>query len=581
MTLTTSPKNSAAQEATRVSEGLSANVETLVNHPALQSLLSKVTQQQPGIALATAITGKQLKERELELILLMHCLHSYCVETLQPHPDLHSHFAKLRILLLSITFIFKREKINAEHPVLSYYHSITQNMAVWSPTPGKKTDIKLRRFENQLSILDSIKNANSHEATKTLAQLHKELSEQHAKELARSEKLETRLIDSEAGSRTIKEAENTVAKLFNEHLAGSPLTAPIQEFAYENLRREMQYLFINHGRGATQYRLWEKTVKILGWLFKTDKTAEQKRQLSTVLPNHLELLNNTIKPLTYPQENLDEFVREINFAFFSILQQQSITCVQAPAIESSEDRLEDGITISRQALEQWKDIKTGDWFEFQQEDQQTQRVKLIHQFVTEDTFLFSNSEGLKAFEKTRKAWIYCLASGMAKPIASHLSMEILLNKAAQKSQNLLKKLKADTEEIRLERERQLRIAAAKAQQEADMLQNKEQLKRKQALEQRASITPEQQQHGEELVSKLRTGDWVDYNDGEKTIRGKLAVHLLSSNKYIFTDRLGSKLLELSREQLIEQITLKTITIHGGGISFEDQLAKVVSTLRKN
>lgn len=96
------------------------------------------------------------------------------------------------------------------------------------------------------------------------------------------------------------------------------------------------------------------------------------------------------------------------------------------------------------------------------------------------------------------------------------------------------------------------------------------------------VGPESIANAEAAMSNLRVGAWVEIKGPEsvENVRCKLAVIIRGAEKYIFTDRLGTKVAEFHRDTLFTKFCQELIVVHGQGENFEDQLARVIRGLRK-
>jgi hypothetical protein len=65
------------------------------------------------------------------------------------------------------------------------------------------------------------------------------------------------------------------------------------------------------------------------------------------------------------------------------------------------------------------------------------------------------------------------------------------------------------------------------------------------------------------------------------VQCKLAVIIAAAGKYIFVNNLGRKVAELHRDQMLQALLDKQLTLLNNGDSFDDQLAKVIRGLRKD
>lgn len=83
---------------------------------------------------------------------------------------------------------------------------------------------------------------------------------------------------------------------------------------------------------------------------------------------------------------------------------------------------------------------------------------------------------------------------------------------------------------------------------------------------------------------IRVGAWVSVssdgeNNFEPALRCKLAAHIKKSDRLIFVDRRGRKVLELCSFQLEQSIINKHLTVVEEGLVFERALENIVDSLR--
>ncbi len=552
--------------------------QQLTDHPRIQQWLHKLAQRHTGAQLRNAIELAALSDNDLHLLLLVQHFHKAWSDAISPNGELASLLSQFQTAQLSLAYALKREPLDTEHLFFRVTSTLFEEMAHWYPADNKLLQKKHTHITSLVHNLHRLIDENSHTILTQLDKLLQEWLATQKKEQKKAHRIEQRLLESEAAQRAVTQAQVTIEILYQEHLAGSPLPSSVVEFIAEPLKHELRYLLINHGRGDPRYRLWEKLIKFLGWLFKSQKTIEQQRQLQLLLPEMMERLAEPLVFETCSQHDAELFVSELNHALFMTLQKVEIDCTTLPITAVDTIDAAPRVSLSRQSREQWSKIDLGDWF-ILQTDLGEIRVKLLFEDGERGSLLFTNCFGHKALEKSKEDFLLCLASGVATPLkaVNHASV---LESASDQCEQLLTQLKADTAELALQQQR-LRQAAEKARQEAEQLTQLAAHKHPSQTAHSVNLTQQQRQSITESLNTLKTGDWIELKSAEgEWQRGKLAVHLLSSDKYIFSNRFGEKMAELTKDELITAIATDQMKIHGGGSNFEDQLAKVVKSLRK-
>ena len=86
---------------------------------------------------------------------------------------------------------------------------------------------------------------------------------------------------------------------------------------------------------------------------------------------------------------------------------------------------------------------------------------------------------------------------------------------------------------------------------------------------------------ESIVDKLNLGVWFEVHskEGKGKYRCKLAAHLTGYNRYIFVNRRGEKVMERSRDNLVDAITAGEMVLMQETQLFDRALQSVVSDLR--
>jgi len=155
------------------------------------------------------------------------------------------------------------------------------------------------------------------------------------------------------------------------------------------------------------------------------------------------------------------------------------------------------------------------------------------------------------------------------------------------------KIREEQQRRTLEFSEQRRLAAEKALAEAKALANEkiaraieaalaENTHNEQLQANRETVKIQQQLLAQQQINALNVGAWIErIDEQQEKQRCKLAVFIASAGKYIFVDNLGRKVAEYQREQLLEAFLAEQLSVINNGDKFEDQLVKVIRSLRKD
>jgi len=84
-----------------------------------------------------------------------------------------------------------------------------------------------------------------------------------------------------------------------------------------------------------------------------------------------------------------------------------------------------------------------------------------------------------------------------------------------------------------------------------------------------------------MVDSLRVGSWLEFHDGDTTMRCKLAALIRVTDKYIFVDRSGIKVAEKNKNSLLEMVQAGEVSMINDGLLFDRALESVIGNLRES
>lgn len=156
--------------------------------------------------------------------------------------------------------------------------------------------------------------------------------------------------------------------------------------------------------------------------------------------------------------------------------------------------------------------------------------------------------------------------------------EIAARKAAEEAAKKAEAARlAAAEAERFSRER----AAQEAAEAAERQRLAEAAERERQLQAEKQARLDEWEAVQQSVRTLGIGAWVDIEINGERQRCKLAAVINASDKLIFVGRDGKKLLEPKRDELIKLLLDNKARIVQQGDQFENSLAKVIQTLRKD
>lgn len=390
-----------------------------------------------------------------------------------------------------------------------------------------------------------------------------------------------------------------VRLLYQTKLVGRCLPAFVDGFIRQQLLPELQFVLINHGEQHKFWGLWQRLMLLLAQVY-TNTDSQAQAQLYSSVQQAISLLEPPQQMLSTAQASYDDFVQALLASLFALLQGGAPEVVEVVELEGGDVVVETRAQVSRSLLRQVAAVREGDWFLFEAEAGDIIRCQLVLKLIDVQKLFFVNRAGFKVMAKGVDEFALCLSSRVAVP----LTVEPLFEACSVRAVNVLREIydaslagyreeqqrldDARKERERLEqRDRELRQqAAAKALKEAQLLAQQEQQRQQEIELQRQQLQASERErlHAEAVatVDDLKVGSWLDMEKSAtgEMVRAKLAVAMPSTGKHIFVDRIGVKLAEYLRDELVELIESGRAVVVSKSDSFEDQLSKIVKGLRK-
>jgi len=444
----------------------------------------------------------------------------------------------------------------------------------------------------------------------------------------RATMLESRLCESEINNFKNLNAECRVLDFMNGALAGRPFPHELQSSLISILKSELLHAYFISGENSPFWKMWQRLLPSLSKTFSTimqeNRDDDDEQALYRTIPALLNELERSLNINTSNPDSYRQWTENLSEQLMLAIRKQPIDCSIFTAMTYPEGHSSLNTRVTPDLLKQTNSLQAGDWILFSGENAQTIRCKLALKNSETDQLLFVDHNGRKVMNKSIKDFAMCLSTGIAKKMQPinieanviHIIQGLIDTHAQQQSQRQAqleaknkqalaalelqhkqetkRKAAADAEEKKriIQELTARRAAAQKALAEAATLA-KDRAERAAELkiaQERARMQAEAEQAADNLqkmqlanihISALNLGARVELLQNGEPVRCKLAVIIAANGKYIFTDNIGRKVAEFQREQLVQALMDKQLTLLNNGDSFDDQLVKVIRGLRKD
>lgn len=413
----------------------------------------------------------------------------------------------------------------------------------------------------------------------------------------RVEKLEQRLIDSELGALRALRADHHAVQLINLRCEGRVLPAEIVDFIHGPWRDSLRLICLNDGQQSTA---WREAVRATNNLVRSCapiERDEQRQQAYKLMDEVPQQVAACLRSLSHQPAQISHWLDLIGHVHLRVLQGQPIAWVSVSQLAMLQPMHGVAVQVQSELHAMARGCAPGQWFHVQAEGEETQRCKLTAWLPDTDCALFINWLGQRVACHSSDELAVALASGWMRPIdVDNWFAEALAAVGEQYHLQSLRTREA-REEARQQREAEEREEAARLARQRDEREARERARIKAEIEarrlaehqlaaeqaQRAQALQERRQEAEQMLDALGIGSWVDLElvAGEPQVRAKLAVKMPSTGKMVFVDRIGVKVADLAREDLLAMFAMGRAVVHRTEAKFEDALVRIVDQLRRD
>ncbi|MFT3928769.1 MAG: DUF1631 family protein [Spongiibacteraceae bacterium] len=431
---------------------------------------------------------------------------------------------------------------------------------------------------------------------------------------SRLQRLEQRLIDAERGQIENRRAQQQAARVINRALAGKRLSDAMLIYMHDVWYAELQWCFLQFGEASTEWqRRLDLTTRLVDSLQDPGDDVEHRQRLYALIPELSAELRETLIAHAPEQSILNEQLAMIEMHHVAILKGRPLPAEPCALIENNDPWADSNTTLSRDLLQKAATLEPGMWFLLHGDssDGGATRIKLALKMEDTAQLLFVNRVGVRALQKSFEEFAYMLAIDVVAPMPTPNHARALLRQLfAQLMQREAERQRARVEEAKRLAAEQLRVikeelhrraarekamaeaAALAAAQERAAAQEKleaeqrareqEQLRRRTVQEEQAGDADQRARSARQNATLIAIGSWVELHDEVGDVqRLKLAVKLPSSGKLIFVDREGIRRAEFERDAFAARLLDGSARVLNAGPQFEDTLARVVGSLRRD
>jgi len=431
----------------------------------------------------------------------------------------------------------------------------------------------------------------------------------------RIDRIEEKVRQSEVGRERNEVAQREVTRALNARMTGTTLPVSVSRFLHGPWRDSLKLVWVRSGEDSKAWTQSLQLTDFLLWAVQPGNAETDSQRFYNGMPLLIKGLTVGLISLSHDALALERALSEVNDDLLKILKKEERQCEPAPLIE--EEGGVEGATPEMEAtLCQVDALKPGDWMLLKLDNGLQQHCKIAVISKQTQRYIMVNRMGMRVAEKSRIELAAELFTQQAKILGAASAFERVLaqtmaslhdafvmhekRRAIERAQQQEKKRALDAElasqrlaqELALARQQAEEDARAQIELEATASQQREadalalQAHLQQARQEASApepVVPELPDDfdAEEAANNLNVGGWVELVSSDQVQRCKLAVRIKQTNRYIFVDRIGVKLADLSFDEVVTRLRLSQMRILHSGESFNRALETVVKTNRND
>ncbi|RON19734.1 DUF1631 domain-containing protein [Pseudomonas frederiksbergensis] len=328
-------------------------------------------------------------------------------------PDsLKALIGRLQIPMLKVAVLDKSFFSRSSHPARRLLNEIAAAAMGWGECDDHERDSLYLRIEQVVQRLlnDFV------DDPAIFSELLADFLAFTSDERRRSELLEQRTRDAEEGRARTELARQRVEQALNQALVGKVLPHRVVAFVQEAWSKVLLLTCLKHGDQSAEWHADVQTMAQLIWSVQRHDEPDASLRLLSLVPGLLKSLRDGLNSSAFDPFATGEFFSELEVLHLQLFERpgQKSTAVDAPMmvevqqeivlrtadegpVETASMRLpEDDV-----ALLQVDQLHLGCWVEFQEDEENTLRGKLVAIIEATDKYIFVNRTGMKVLEHSR------------------------------------------------------------------------------------------------------------------------------------------------------------------------------------
>ncbi len=465
----------------------------------------------------------------------------------------------------------------SRHPLRQALDTLTDRAIGWHDGLGSNGDKLLLQFEDYIESVNGLE-VDVDELPAHLVDQQQQID----KIFARYEKLQQRVCDSALGAMESQVARRFVDKYLNALFEGRQLPVAAVDFLQGEWRNSLQMLLLREGQQGSEWQSVTALTNSLVLSLLPQKSDQDKQKLLQLIPSFRPALRKHLLSVS-SEDDKDDLLDTIEELHMLVLKGETLPAEDITPLSSL--NTEGVITsISDAVSAEAANLQAGQWVLYNRENGSQIKAKLALLLADTAQMLFVNVLGAKCLEKSVEEFGFALSSKKAQLLNSQQVFSKTIARAVEQLiRQYQKQLREPPTPSAEQTEKLKQESLEKARAEAERLREQQEAEQAAIVEEESAELPESERgQVEKQVQELTIGAWVSLENrfGDR-VSAKVAVIYKSTDKAVFVDQNGVKVGEYIKSDFVELIMQGKAEILKQSDNFENSLARVIKTLRKD
>ena len=390
-------------------------------------------------------------------------------------------------------------------------------------------------------------------------------------------RLERRLCEAEKGRIKLQDYDEQVADCINFNIRELNLSNVFIGFLHGTWREVLRGVLLQ-ARDEDTGKAWRNAAQVTSLMIRSLQPKAYLKRFYSRADDIVERVEEIMESVN-AEQSVIQSVADMLLNCQKEMIKESVNYETPPLIPLGKYFLNSEFSISNDLMSNLDGLDLNQHFCYREEDALPVLYKLIYIDKEHQFFFFTGMESCQHWIKSFKEIAFNLSSGMLAPIELDSAFPDYVDQVLDHWwSSQMKSVQADREN-KFEEKKVAAIKKDKTDRAELELKIAEVTRLRKEYGDKLRTSSELRKKIKRIVDSLPLGAWIIISPGDNPCRGKLAVRIARSDKFIFVNRSGLRVAEYKRGELLEEIINGNVELEHEGLDFERNLSHIIQRIK--